>query len=281
MTNRLKTKLRRFSLLFLTRGVRWTAINLLAELRIFLSIASLINLIFNNKSIRSFMLGMSGSSVNQLWRERKATFDKVIMDYVHKSKNNEIKIIEIGSWAGAGSTTLFRKLIQQNGKLVQIDKWGSDYVGASSHISQTAKRMSQNTLNAQILNSINNEEAGSEVSSRITTIRATTRNLNSLLSFLREFDIIYIDGSHIYEEVKEDLNFALKAIKNKGLLCGDDLDLGLTPALWAKAQEGIDQDLIVLNDGTAFHPGVYMALLESGLKINCENGFWWIEVDLN
>jgi hypothetical protein len=279
---RLEYKIRRFLNLFSTRGVLWSVVNILAELKFFPFLANYISSILNNKLFRSFLLGLGGSSVNQLWKERQATFERVISDYVSEFKKGHtsgIKIIEIGSWAGAGSTPLFRRLIKQNGQLVQIDKWGSDYAGAENHISQSAKLMSQNVFNAQILNSINNEEHGFEVSSRITTIRSTPKNLNSLLSFLPTFDIIYLDGSHIYEDVKEDINFALKAIKSKGLLCGDDLEIGINPVYLDQAREERHQDLIVFEDGSAFHPGVYLALLESGLKINHENGFWWLIVD--
>ena len=279
---RLKFKIRRFLKLLPTRGVLWSIVNILAELGFFPFLAKHISSLIDNKLSRNFLLGLGGSSVNQLWKDRQATFERVVSDYVSefkKSHTSGIKIIEIGSWAGAGSTPLFRRLIKQNGHLVQIDKWGSDYVGAKTHVSNSAKLMSQNVLNAQILNSINNEELGFEVSSRITTIRSTTNNLNSLLSFLPTFDIIYLDGSHIYEDIKEDINFALKAIKSKGLLCGDDLEIGIDPAYLDQAREEIYKDLIIFEDGSAFHPGVYLALLESGLKINHDNGFWWIIVD--
>ena len=35
-------------------------------------------------------------------------------------------------------------------------------------------------------------------------------------------DVIYIDGDHSYEQVKDDLSFALRVIKKKGFICGHD-----------------------------------------------------------
>jgi hypothetical protein len=274
-------KFMRFRRIFALRGIRWTLVNILAELRIFLWIASLLNSLINSKMIRSFLLELGGSSVNQLWNERQLVFKDTISEFL--SQKNELqlknlKIMEIGSWAGSGSSTFFREIIEKCGHMVQIDKWGSDYQGTKSHISKSAKLMANNILSAQILNSINNNSLGPEVSSRITTIRSTTKNLKLFSCFLPEFDVIYLDGSHLYDDIKWDLQFALKSLKSGGLLCGDDLEFGLNPTFLSLAKNNLDQDLVVMNDGQAFHPGVYMALLESGLKIKSSNGFWWINI---
>ena len=38
----------------------------------------------------------------------------------------------------------------------------------------------------------------------------------------KEFDLIYIDGSHEYEDVKNDAEAAFKIIKNNGIIIFDD-----------------------------------------------------------
>src|SRR4029077_1273653 len=40
-----------------------------------------------------------------------------------------------------------------------------------------------------------------------------------------EFDIVYIDGSHLYESVRADIRDAKRLIRDGGIICGDDLEL--------------------------------------------------------
>ncbi len=43
------------------------------------------------------------------------------------------------------------------------------------------------------------------------------------------------------------------------------------------ARKNKDRDLVILPDGTAFHPGVMLAVAEEFPGVHCENGFWWVE----
>lgn len=85
------------------------------------------------------------------------------------------------------------------------------------------------------------------------------------------FDLIYIDGSHYYQDVKTDIILARhRLVADGGILCGDDLEL-----------RGSECDLDIARTlprtdyafdtkaGSFFHPGVTLAVHES-----FEDEFW-------
>jgi hypothetical protein len=90
------------------------------------------------------------------------------------------------------------------------------------------------------------------------------------------FDLIYIDASHIYPDVKFDIQSAKRLIKDKGMICGDDLDLKITEDLIGIAKEKISLDLFILPNGEAIHPGVLLSVHEEFEAVNQKNGTWWI-----
>ncbi|MBK9218228.1 MAG: class I SAM-dependent methyltransferase [Uliginosibacterium sp.] len=47
----------------------------------------------------------------------------------------------------------------------------------------------------------------------------------------RQFDFIYVDGSHYYKEAQEDISLCKELLKDGGIMCGDDLELLPTPEL--------------------------------------------------
>jgi hypothetical protein len=107
------------------------------------------------------------------------------------------------------------------------------------------------------------------------------------------FDFIYIDGSHYYQDVKNDLNNCSKLIYDKkdykGLICGDDLEYDFKTLLnffqndENKLNKFLDNSLKydqIKFRGKYLHPGVTKALHEYSLKyskkVNSKNGFWYI-----
>jgi hypothetical protein len=55
------------------------------------------------------------------------------------------------------------------------------------------------------------------------------------------------------------------------------LDTAPRDDLIVLARNNIGSDLLVLPDGSAFHPGVMLAASEEFERVNCENGFWWAD----
>jgi hypothetical protein len=85
-------------------------------------------------------------------------------------------------------------------------------------------------------------------------------------------DLIYLDGSHYYEEVKLDVQNSKRLVKQSfGIICGDELEKMPNPALMASARSHKKRDFV---DG--YHPGVLLAAGEEFESVNMEDGFWWV-----
>jgi predicted O-methyltransferase YrrM len=88
-------------------------------------------------------------------------------------------------------------------------------------------------------------------------------------------DIIYLDGSHYYEEVKADLKEAKRLLRPGGLLCGDDYEVSPTEEFLSAARLATKLDYFTFR-GKDFHPGVLLAVNEELGEVSHENGiFWW------
>ena len=66
-------------------------------------------------------------------------------------------------------------------------------------------------------------------SERLTIIK--NKSSDFFLNNVKEFDLIFIDGSHEYEDVKNDAEAALKVAKNKGIIIFDDFLWGLKSSI--------------------------------------------------
>jgi hypothetical protein len=77
------------------------------------------------------------------------------------------------------------------------------------------------------------------------------------------FNVVYIDGSHIYSQVIKDLKNSDRLVIDGGYLCGDDLESQLHEVDMNSAKEKKEQDFIV-DEKTQklYHPGVAVAVEE-------------------
>ena len=89
------------------------------------------------------------------------------------------------------------------------------------------------------------------------------------------FDLVYVDGSHYYADVVEDVRVAKGLVKDGGVICGDDLELSPSPELLALARRHLDRDFVAGGeDGKWFHPGVLLAVAEEFESVTNHAGFW-------
>ena len=233
--------------------------------------------ILNSKFIRDLTALLAGIHTSQLWAERAEPFESLIRTKVALP---HVRVLEIGSWFGGGSTQIILKHLSKSGSFYSVDAYSAKgYLGSNSHVSSSAKRMGRQTLSAWISSSIILFKSQANFpEANIVQIRVEASELSNLLNPNLKFDLIYINGSHIYSHVVEDLQFALQFIKKGGVICGDDLDLGIDIDLLEIAKENVDADLVVLDDGQAFHPGVLLAVSEKFKSVNSTSGFWWVTI---
>ncbi len=91
----------------------------------------------------------------------------------------------------------------------------------------------------------------------------------------RRFDMIYIDGSHHYADVRYDITACTPLLKPGGIICGDDLELQLNACDRRFVMEHKESDLVQdPRSGVWFHPGVSLAVGECLGEVSNFRGFW-------
>jgi hypothetical protein len=91
------------------------------------------------------------------------------------------------------------------------------------------------------------------------------------------FDVIYVDGSHAFDDVLCDLSHAIRLIRDGGVICGDDLELqrdALDPGEHAVALASGRDYVRAESAGTHYHPGVTEAVARLAGPVFSWNGFW-------
>jgi hypothetical protein len=94
------------------------------------------------------------------------------------------------------------------------------------------------------------------------------------------FDIIYIDASHRFEDVRFDIQQAKRLLSGDGIICGDDLELEASAVRGDELREAIRQGAdyaYAESAGSHYHPGVTGAVGDEFPAVRVWNGFWAVQ----
>jgi predicted O-methyltransferase YrrM len=117
--------------------------------------------------------------------------------------------IEIGSWIGESSVFIASKV---KNHLYCIDPWE---LMPDQKYSQSSRNL-EGKIYKQFLSNI----IHSKLENKITPIKAKSQE--AVKTFTKKVDLLYIDGSHDYKDVKHDILEWSKKLKPHGIICGDD-----------------------------------------------------------
>ena len=259
------SKIKRARLLYWKRGLKWLTISTLGELPI---LPSLFTKLANLAMPSGLFVALAGVHSSQLWQERRGSIHRIARQFLTKPCD----VLEIGTWMGKGSTQVWLQTLPAGSSLMLVDAW-RPYIAEGETTTATA---GMDSLHHVAINTTLKEVYKAELKLPVSLIRAKSTTFLPLLKD-GSFDLIYIDGSHYYPDAKFDMREAKRLLRPGGLICGDDLDTAPRDDLIALARNNIRNDLLVLPDGSAFHPGVMLAASEEFEEVNCENGFWWVD----
>jgi predicted O-methyltransferase YrrM len=128
-------------------------------------------------------------------------------DYLLDNMPQDGKFVELGAWLGKSSAYLCDKATLQ--QITIVDTWK----GSPNELTTTHKLATEVDIYKLFV-----ENMGSR---KYKAIKATSKTASK--KFANEsLDVVFIDLTHTYEAVKEDIKLWLPKVKKGGYLAGDD-----------------------------------------------------------
>lgn len=190
-----------------------------------------------------------------------------------------IRILEIGSWAG-GSTITWVKAFIELGFPVTIDcvdQW-QPYFDLSRENADNYRQMNEAAASREIYALFQHNLRAAGINDCVTVRHGSSKEILPKLNE-KSYHLIYIDGSHLYQDVLLDIREAKRLIRDGGIICGDDLEIQANelPAqeLLQAVKSGLDS--VSSSSGKqSFHPGVTAAVADEFDLISVWDGYWAI-----
>ena len=167
-------------------------------------------------------------------------------------KKRKLKVLEIGSFIGMGSTKI---LAEYSEKLVCLDIWENSVDNFVRFRPWKTKSFFQRFLhNTKNLNT------------NLLIIKSKSKDVGEFLKD-NSFDVVFIDASHRYKDISYDINLGLRLCSKKvGYLMGHDCEGSVTEGNKINFQKSkiahIDSVKSIFPNFTHMHPGVILATSE-------------------
>ena len=212
--------------------------------------------------------------------ERHQYFRPVVSCVARQRAGKGLEVLEIGSWAGASTLTWALALLQADaaGSVTCIDPW-EPYFDVTKNTGEIYEDMNAATRHGLIVRLFEHNIRAAGVDTIVRAHRGRSRDVLPTLPD-DSFDIIYIDGSHEFEDVCFDIDQAKRLVRHDGIICGDDLELEAAAVPEDELREAIKQNLDFDYSEAAkahYHPGVTGAVAREFGAVGVWDGFWGIQ----
>jgi len=192
----------------------------------------------------------------------------------------DVEILEIGSWAGASakSWAWALKKLGLKGHVTCVDAWlpycdlekekSGYYLGHYQRMSRAAE---SGMIYKLFQHNVSASGFGETIVAKIGKSREILPQLAS-----SSFHVVYVDASHLLEDVLFDLREAKRLVQPGGIICGDDLELQLEDLEPAEVEEAARSgyQFVSSRSGVPYHPGVTLAVGREFGKVSEWSGFW-------
>lgn len=233
------------------------------------------NILTNKTYIGGYMF-----SQQEIARGRHAIIKKLLNILIKKkSKNYTIEILEIGSFCGE-STLIIGSYLQEkkiNFKITCVDIWNGFPLDHAN--SFYLNKFNENLKNGKVFNLFKYNLKKANLLKNIKFIKGDSNKV--LKKLKRKFDFIFIDGSHSYNYVFNDIKNSMKLLNNNGILTGDDYEQSYKESKHLNFKELIKKDIDSFYDNLNsknMHPGVTLAVFEHFGNIKNFNGLFALEL---
>lgn len=193
----------------------------------------------------------------------------IMRDVVAAQAHPGLRVLEVGTYEGA-SALVWSAAVSElcgTGSVVCVDPW-LPYVTPENVLAQPVCQIINDGLESgevfeRFLANKRFASSGAPITHLIGSLREVLEQLP-----LEGFDIVYIDGDHVYAQVLDDIKVAQLLVCTGGVLCGDDLERQLHECNLEEVRSWKNLDWM------GFHPGVTLAVGEVFPKVWVKDGFW-------
>jgi hypothetical protein len=177
---------------------------------------------------------------------------KAFIDLVEANKKPNMVTLEIGCWVGETTKGYLSTVQAMEGKSIIVD-WFSgneDITNSPTHIHRWRPNEADSIYNEFVSNI-------GGLKDWIRVIRGDSKVVYTEIED-NSIDICFIDGCHLYPNVKKDIELYLPKVKSGGILSGHDMeDINMAGTF------GDEVNLhYISRDGKGYHPGVIQAVFD-------------------
>lgn len=198
---------------------------------------------------------------------------------VSKRFNGPIRILEIGSWAGASTITWVKAFVELGCPVTIdcVDQW-QPYFDLSRETADNYRQMNEAAASKEIYALFQHNLRAAGINDHVTVCYGSS---NEVLPKLDEksYHLIYIDGSHLYQDVLLDIREAKRLVQNGGVICGDDLEVQANELPAQELLQSVKSGLDSASSRSVeqlFHPGVTAAVADELGSVSSWDGYWAI-----
>lgn len=186
-----------------------------------------------------------------------------------------LRILEIGSWSGLSTLTFAWALdyFADGGSIHCVDPW-IPYVDKTVNRAELFTTMDEVAASGEIYDVFRHNVSCGPRNVEIAHSRGLSQDVLPTMTD-ESFDLIYVDGDHVYGAVVSDIKYARRLVADGGIVCGDDLEVQAHDC--HDTINDLDEKLEFVTDADAnitFHPGVTRAVGEAFGSVSCWSGFW-------
>ena len=186
-----------------------------------------------------------------------------------------ITMLEIGTWLGSSLLTLYQSITafhSKGGEILCIDPW-KPYLNSNDLLSAADIYEQVNTLaDLGVAYDIFCHNKNT-VTCKVDHCRGDSKEVLPGLE-IGAFDVVYIDGSHYYDDVVKDIREGDRLVRDGGYICGDDLEIQWNDSNQDHVQSHKNVDYIQDPNGRYYHPGVTAAVYDVLGTVTCHEGYW-------
>jgi len=221
---------------------------------------------------RKTMNGSPTFGVGQSVSQRMGVVGKLIAKQVADNKLSHFVLLEVGSYEG-GSALAFSSFIAEHcehgGQIVCVDTWAPYLPQEDIDSNDTCARMQDALASGDVFKRFCDNIKFANKKAPIGFHMGTLPNIAPFIGPDEQFDMIYIDGSHAYQDVRNDIRVAKPLLKIGGIMCGDDLERQFPDTEPEVTHRYKHREFV-----NEYHPGVTLAVWKAFGKVWCEEAVW-------